>query len=241
MTEIIIKNSDCLEELPKLKEKSIDLVITDPPYFLGFTSYAKNTTNRQDWGNHTLLIPLFEKLFSEFARLLKDDGRLLMFTDWRTYPTLYLTASKFMKISNLICWDFGWIKAGTQFRFTHELILHATMIKTPPPRNRSTSDVWRIKPVNYTTERNHPAEKPTDLIDFMLEQCAFEGMTVLDPFLGSGTTAISCKEHGLKCIAYEINTNYYNLAKKRVEATKAGVKKLTLNTTSAVTLEKFLV
>jgi len=172
---------DCLEILPKIESRSIDCIITDPPYFIGFKSSAVKegtTSGRQDWGNHTMLTPLFDRIFKEYERILKRNGRVFMFTDWRTYPTLYFSAAKFMRISNMIVWDYGWIKAGTQFRFTHELILHTTMPETKSPKNRSLSDVWRIKPINFTQKRHHQAEKPTAVIDVMLKNTTKEGDTI---------------------------------------------------------------
>lgn len=205
---------DALEGIKQIKDKSVDVVITDPPYYIGFSSSAKG--DKQDWGNHTMLGPLFDLLFKEFTRILKDNGRVFLFTDWRTYPSAYLSAKKFIKVRNMIVWDFGWIKCGSQFRFTHELILHAVMPNAKSPKNRSTSDVWRIKPVNYTVKRLHPAEKPVDIIKKMLEETTNRGDIVFDPFSGSGTTAVACKQLGRKFIGFEIDPNYVNTANARL-------------------------
>ena len=62
MTKINLIKGDALEELKKLKTNSFDLIITDPPYFLGFSSSVKEG-GRQDWGSHTLLKPMFDFLF----------------------------------------------------------------------------------------------------------------------------------------------------------------------------------
>jgi len=211
-----IHYGDALELLQDIPNNSIDTVITDPPYFIGFNSSAKEG-GRQDWGNHTMLTPLFDILYKEFVRILKKDGRIFMFTDWRTYPTLYMSASKHIRVSNLIVWDYGWIKAGTQFRFTHELILHGTMPEAKSPKNRSTSDVWRIKPINFTVERRHPAEKPVEIIQKMLRETTEEGDLILDCFAGSGTTAEACKLLNRDYICIEINEDYFNVANERLK------------------------
>jgi len=207
---------DCLEELPKIEDNSIDCIITDPPYFIGFNSSAKEG-GRQDYGNFTMLKPLFSILFKEFERILKPDGRVFMFTDWRTYPIVNICASEFMRVSNLIVWDYGWIKAGTQFRFTHEFIVHATMHKAKSPKDRAMSDVWRIKPINFTTKRNHPAEKPVEIIRRMLKECTEEGDLILDCFMGSGTTAIACKQLNRNFLGFEINQRYIDTYNSRLE------------------------
>ncbi len=209
---------DALEGIKQIQDKSVDVIITDPPYYIGFNSSA--TGDKQDWGNHTMLGPLFDFLFKEFTRILKDTGRIFVFTDWRTYPSLYLSAKKFIKVRNMIVWDYGWIKCGSQFRFTHELILHATMPNAKPPKNRSTSDVWRIKPVNYTVKRHHPAEKPVEIIKKMLEETTEKRALIFDPFVGSGTTAVACKELGRNFIGFEIDPNYVEIANQRLREGK---------------------
>lgn len=211
-----VTEGDCLEIMKKIPSGSINCVIADPPYFIGYNS-SVTEGGRQDWGNHTLLTPLFDSLFSEFVRVLRKDGRAFVFTDWRTYPTLYLSASKYARVSNLIVWDYGWIKAGLQFRFTHELILHATMPDAKSPKNRSTSDVWRLPPINFTVDRHHPAEKPVEIIEKMLIETSEQGDIIPDPFLGSGTTAIACEKLGCKWIGIEINPEHCATAKKRIE------------------------
>ncbi len=208
-------NEDVLEGIKKIPERSVDAVITDPPYYVGFnSSYTEG--GRQDWGNHTLMVPLFDFLFAEFIRILKKDGRVFMFCDWRTYPTLYGCASKYLRIANLIVWDYGWIKAGNQFRFSHELILHAVMPEAKPPKDRSMPDVWRFKPINYTQERRHPAEKPEEIIRKMLEETTEEGDLILDCFLGSGTTAVACKQLNRRFIGFEINPLHFKTALSRL-------------------------
>jgi len=208
---------DCLEGMEEIKDKSVDAIICDPPYYIGFKSAGNDGENRYDWGNHTMLIPLFDKLFSTFSRVLRDSGKLSIFTDWRTYPTLYLSITKFMNVTNLIVWDFDWIKAGTHFRFTHEFILYATMPKALPPKNRSISDVWRMKPINFTIKRNHPAEKPIAIIEKMLLETTKEGDLILDPFAGSGPVPRACKKLNRNFMAFEINPAHHQTALKLME------------------------
>lgn len=207
---------DCLEGLRQIDDNSIDCVITDPPYFLGFKSTG-HELGKEDWGNQSLLAPIFDALFKELVRVLKPNGRIFMFTHWKTYPALYLSAIKHIRVSNLIVWDFGWIKAGRQFRFTHELILHATMPDAKSPKNRGTSDVWRIKPINPTKPRLHLAQKPVEIISKMLEETTKPGDLVLDCFMGSGTTAVACKQLNRNFVGFEIRQDFVDVANKRLD------------------------
>lgn len=213
--KLTLIQDDCLKAMKDLPDESVDLVVTDPPYFVGFSSQSKEH-ERRDWANITVLAPLFERLFKTFNRILKSNGKVFMFTDWRTYPILYISASKFMKVSNCIVWDYGWIKAGKDFRFTHEFILYATMPRAKSPKDRGVSDVWRIKPINFTTQRFCSTEKPVEIIKKMLKETSNEGDLILDCFLGSGTTMKACLETKRNCIGMEINPKYIDICKKRV-------------------------
>jgi len=79
--------------------------------------------------------------------------------------------------------------------------------------DKETPDVWRIPPINFTVDKLHPAEKPVALIDFILSKS--KGDVILDPFLGSGTTAVSAKKNHRHCIGIEINEKYCEIAAKR--------------------------
>lgn len=210
---------DSLELLKDLKNNSVDCIITDPPYFIGFNSSAKEG-GRQDWGNHTLLNPLFDNLFTEFNRILKSDGKMFIFTDWRTYPILYLRLSRYLKIRNCIVWDFDWIKAGSHFRFTHEFIVYATMPNAKGPENRSISDVWKFPPINFTAKRNHPAEKPVEIIEHAINLVTDPSDLILDPFAGSGTICVACKKNNRNYIGIEINPDYVKTGLQRLEKTQ---------------------
>ncbi len=217
MEEIVNKifQGDCLEIMKKIPDKSIDCLITDPPYSIGTTS----TGNRGSWLDNNLIKPFFSIWFGEIKRVLKDDADWYINTDWRTYSFLYPIATEYLSVKNCIVWDYEWIKAGSHYRFSHEFILYGNKVSgkkrkfAPSKENR---DVWRIPPVNFTTSKNHPAEKPTGLIKKMLENSTKEDDVVLDTFSGSGTTAVACKEMNRKYIGIEIDPNYVKVSNKRL-------------------------
>lgn len=88
---------------------------------------------------------------------------------------------------------------------------------------KNPSDVWQIAKVTSGTDRSspertpHPAQFPTDLIDRIILGFSNEEETVLDPFLGSGSTAISCLKHNRKVIGFEIREDYCSVAAKRIK------------------------
>jgi len=210
-----IIQGDCLEVMKKIESNSIDCLITDPPFSIGTTS----TGNKGSWLDNNLIRPFFSIWFAEVKRVLKDEADWYINTDWRTYPFLYPIATEYLSVKNCIVWDYEWIKAGSHYRFSHEFILYGNKIdglKRKFEPSKENRDVWRIPPVNFTQEKNHPAEKPVNLIKKMLENSTKKGDLVLDTFLGSGTTAVACKELQRNFIGIEIDPKYIKIANERL-------------------------
>ncbi len=208
----MIKQGDCLELMKELPAGSVDMIATDPPYCLGVSSNGL----RSSFSDFNLMRPFFEQLFSEWQRVLKDGGHIYLCTDWRTYPFLYPLIIKYLTVRNLIVWDIVWFKLGNFYRASHELIIFATKGKSERNFGTTETDVWRIRCVNYTQARLHPAQKPVELMEKMIRNSSAEGQTVLDPFLGNGTTAVAALNLNRNFIGYEIDERYYEIAQKRI-------------------------
>jgi site-specific DNA-methyltransferase (adenine-specific) len=205
---VVIYHADCLDILPQLYSQSVDLFISDPPYSIGISSSGKRT----DYGDASLIKPFLKRLRDELFRLITINGAVYINTDWRTYPIWWDCFAPLEPPTNVIVWDYGWIKAGAYYRFTYELLMFWAK-GNHILSDKSTPDVWRISPINFTIDKLHPAEKPIGLIDFILSKS--KGDIILDPFLGSGTTALSAKKNGRKCLAVEINEKYCEIAANR--------------------------
>ena len=124
---VTIYHGDCLELLPKLANQSANLVITDPPYSVGVSSSGK----KADYGDASLIKPFLKQLRDELLRLITINGAIYINTDWRTYPIWWDCFTPLIPLTNLIVWDYEWIKAGSHYRFTHEFIMFwAVFLKT---------------------------------------------------------------------------------------------------------------
>lgn len=210
-----IYNKDCLDGLIKLPDGSVDLIVTDPPYCVGCTSNGLRGT----YSVLNLLRPFFEQLFAEWRRVTKAGAQIYINTDWRTYPFLYPILQKYFVVRNLIVWDYEWLKAGKFYRPCHEFIIYASNGKATRNFPKTETDVWRLRCVNYTQERNHPAEKPVELCERMIKNSSSEGDTVLDCFMGSGTTGVACVNLNRNFIGYEIDEKYFAVAQERISDT----------------------
>ncbi len=206
------KIGDCLELMESVSDKSVDLIIADPPYSVGMSSNGRRSTQYEGY----FLEPYFREFIKVCKRVLKNTGSLYMFCDWRTYPILFKAFTPFITVQNLIVWDYGWIKAGQHYRYTHEFILYATMPETSSIPNRSKSDVWRMKPINFTAERFDAAEKPLEVIEEIIYNSSKEGDLILDPYTGSGTVLLAARRTNRNCIAFEVNPDKEDTIKKRL-------------------------
>ena len=215
LTENInLLQGDCIDLLPKIPDGSIDSIITDPPYFLGMTHNGQKGC----FNDLAICKPFYEKLFTEYKRVLKPDGCVYFFCDWRSYAFYYPIFDKILKIHNLLIW----IKHGrpTQCRYGYgnEFVIFSGKIKTA----YITNVISGIKSFNHgASETNapklHPTQKPIELIEKFILDSTDAGDTVLDSFAGSGTTGVACINTDRKFIGMELDDQYFAIAKQRIE------------------------
>ena len=209
---MILKHGDCLELMKDVPDNSVDLIVSDPPYFLGMTHNGQ----KGDFNDLAICRPFYANLFKEYDRVLKTNGRVYFFTDWRAYAFYYPLLSESIPVRNLIVWDKK-SGAGNQYNFSHEFIIYATK----KPINQGGSNVWRetafssgAKKTNG--EKVHPTQKPVELMERIITDATNEGDVVLDCFMGSGTTGVACVNTKRKFIGMELQEKYFNIAKKRI-------------------------
>jgi len=113
-----------------------------------------------------------------------------------------------------LVWDKMTSINGYSWRHQHELILFAEMPNAQPIKT-GDGDIlrYRAEPID---DRQHPSQKPEDLFSALITKSIKESDLILDPFLGSGTTAVCAKKLGRKCIGIEIEEKYCEIAKKRL-------------------------
>lgn len=221
---------DCLEGIQSVPDKSVDLIVADPPYFLsmghaGCKDNAFSTNSEQVNSNHTfgdlsIAKPFYKQLFREFNRVLKPGGAFYYFTDWRGYAFYFPIINAELPVRNLIVWD-KLSGPGSYYTFSHELIIFGTA--APKLLHKGGTNVWRIKAFSSGAASTdgtkvHPTQKPTEIIRKMIEDSTEPGAVVLDPFMGSGTTAVACIQTGRNFIGFEQEEKYHQIAMGRIGA-----------------------
>lgn len=220
-------HGDCLEELKKIPDETIDAIITDPPYCSGgFTETgkrygSKTRSNNVKWfdnDNMTTmgLVWLLREVLIEFKRILKPGGSALVFCDWRMYPMLApALESSGTRHQNLIVWNKNYAGLGFGFRSKHELIMQFAKGKPSYYRKNGKNVIDAKKPP--TNRRHHPTEKPLDLMTELISVVTPPGGIILDPFAGSGSTLVAAKQGGYNYIGIEKESEYIEIARKRLE------------------------
>ena len=211
---------DCISELGKIEDSSIDIVITDPPYGIDYSSnrskYTHHITknkikNDSDLsGTLTLLDDVCERLYQK----TKGDAHLYFFTSWKVFSDFVSVIADYFEVKNMIVWDKGNHGSGDlkgSWGNRHELIIFA--VKGQKPINTRKPDIISIPKVN-SQKAIHPTQKPTDVIKELLSVSSQKADTVCDPFMGSGSTIKSVKEYGgLSYVGIEIDRDVFEKAK----------------------------
>ena len=206
----------------RLDEDSIDIVLTDPPY--GVDVDLTETLGAEDVQHAGSLendgyeeaVDLWRTIVSELKRVLAPEGHLYAFASWKTYDDFrdVLEEAGF-EVLNCIVWlkstpnnqtAFG--SGGVRYGYQHEFILYAVH-DTSDARalERTVSDVILHK--HSSADNEHPTEKPVGLLETLLEQSTDTGDVVLDPFLGSGSTAVAAINNERDVVGFELDEETY--------------------------------
>ena len=202
---IQLYNADCMEILKTMPDKSVDCVITDPPYGInrdilqqknegkwGFREYGKS-----NWDN-----PITKEYFEELFRISKNQ----IIWGANYYP-------QFLKPS--MCWIF-WNKMQPNFSFSDGEFAYTSFYSKAKIYNYARGSTMQ-------DGKFHPTQKPVKLIGQIIEDYTNIRDTILDPFMGSGTTGVACAMLNRNFIGIEIDKGYFDIAKKRIEDTQVSL------------------
>ena len=216
INEVIL--GDALEEMDKFPTGCMDAIITDPPYFNPAEYYATRKKFQRRLVDLAVLESFYEQVFLRFDRILKRTGALCVFCDGQSYPIFFAHLFERTKSLRPIIWDKGKPFLGYDWRHQFEIILFGTR-EDYKSRETGQGDIIRC-PATNVHKRQHPAEKPVELLSKIVESMTDPRNLVLDPFLGTGTTAIACKLLKRNYIGIEIDPKYKDMAENRIHNTQ---------------------
>lgn len=238
MPDVLLYRGDCLEEMSKIPDGSVDLVLTDPPY----------GTTACKWDS---VIP-FEPMWAQLKRVAKKNAAILLFGSEPFSSALRMSNIKQYKYDWY--WDkvrgVGHLNAKVKPMNCIEMVsvfyqktptYNPQMRKRESPRvskNNATQSVYGKSVEHFTGDTlqekfpinlvrfsksskaelvNHPTQKPVALLEYLIRTYTNDGETVLDFTMGSGSTGVACVNTNRNFIGIELDEGYFKIAEKRIE------------------------
>lgn len=239
---IELYNNDCLEEMKKIKDKSIDMILCDLPYNLTSMSWD-------------CLIP-FNKLWEQYNRIIKDNGNIVLFSSgtftidlinsnrknfkykliWKKNVPTGMASAKYrpMKYYEEIC-IFNKNKSTYNPQMKERIGKHkecyryehycnpnnhldlGKVKKKYDPNFVQPSDVLEFNVVPNRVGKLHPTEKPVELLEWLIKTYSNENETVLDNCAGSGSTGVACLNTNRNFIGIELDKKYFTIMENRLK------------------------
>jgi site-specific DNA-methyltransferase (adenine-specific) len=232
--------ADSFDYMQSLPDNCLDNIITDPPYFLSNDGFSNRggkrvSVNKGDWdrGDSEYSDQFYKKLLNYSNKILKENGTLWIFGSMHNiYKLGYLLPKYNFKIINNITWQKSNPAPNLSKRmFTHstETILWAKKINgkqiynydlmRKKNNNRQMKDVWTTPTINKCEKRfgYHPTQKPLSVLIRIIQASTTKESLILDPFIGSGTTAVAGKLLERRVIGVDTSLEYLDIAKKRIK------------------------
>lgn len=234
--ELCLINGDCIESMHQISDKSVDLLLTDPPYNLGLFMQERATNLKQmrenyfgaagwdnlssnDWSES------MDIFFAEASRVIRKGGALVVFMAVIKLETLIGLAQKhgfYYKTTG------SWHKLNPMPRNMNLHFINSTeswvyfiygaRTGTFNNEGKVLHDFYEtsVTPKNEKKFGKHPTQKPVELMNYFVRTLTNPGDMVLDPFMGSGSTGVSARVLGRKFTGIELNEEYFDISVKRI-------------------------
>jgi len=205
---------DCLEGMKQLDDNSIDLVLTDPPYNIG-----KNIEN--DSLNEQEFLFFHTKYLFELKRVTKEKHPIAIFfnngSNLKDYLSIAGSILSFKRLITLYKPNDCSYPMQTMLRTSEACLVFSDNGVLNYEGSKNIHDVLTFNHVKLDKTFYHPTVKNINCIMKLIEAFTSKGNVILDPFIGSGTTAVACKRLDRQYIGFEINPEYCNIAQKRID------------------------
>ena len=218
MSEVKLYLGDCLEIMKSIHDKSVDAVITDPPYGVNYDGGAANVVKREKLANDANS-KIYNQSIRDIYRIIKDGGSGYIFyataCSHAVYPTIYELFGHYQQL----VWHktnatFGCVFA--RYKFDYEPLIYVCK-GSPSVWNGSTKQRATLEYSREPINDLHPTQKPVHLIKKLIMNSSNNNDIIFDPFMGSGTTGVACVQTGRNFIGIEIDPKYFAIAEKRIK------------------------
>ncbi len=244
-----IYNEDCISGMARhLPDACIDLVITDPPFGINFSARRANYNRKSERVLNgysevpgTSYLAFTRAWLAQVRRVLKPEGSVYIFSGWNYLKDILIALDdlRFTVVNHLIWkYQFG-VVTRRRYVTSHYHILYACLDDRkrkfypfarfgPQAREadgrsahyRDKEDVWDIPREYWTGDVKTPTKLPAAIIRKILAYSSEPGDVVLDPFLGSGQVAVVSRQEGRQYVGFELVSDYFELAQRRLTEDK---------------------
>jgi site-specific DNA-methyltransferase (adenine-specific) len=242
-------NEDAINGLARIPDESIDLILTDPPYGLG-KDYGNDSDKQgssaylgwmEKWidaalpklkQNGSLYIFLTWRFSPEIFVMLKKRMTMMNEIIWdRRVPSMGGSTRSFTSVHDTI----GFFVKDKDYYFDLDSVRIPYDAETKKARSRSIfvgakwleigynpKDLWSVSRLHriHPERTDHPTQKPLEIVERMVKASCPANGVILDPFMGSGTTAVAAKRWGRNFVGYELNSEYCNIIARRLASTE---------------------
>jgi len=241
-----VYNHDALIAIKKLPDNCIDLCITDPPYIMNKTSGSATSVGMAEkWqgmlkaGDKTANIVneiKFKDWLPEVYRVMKNPSHFYVFVNDKNVQDMLNEATKVgFKLHNILVWKKNNKTPNKYYMKDCEFIIFFRKGKSFYINNKGDSqyqeigygeadfngeELWEEQVLSINNingkDKMHPTQKPVELIEKLIVNSSQPNQIVLDPFMGSGSTAVACKNTNRKYIGFEIDKKYLEVCQRRL-------------------------
>lgn len=226
LNTINLYNENCISGIDKIDDNSIGMIFTDPPYKLisgGMTSKKRkikiteeSVFSKTNKSRMTYQIPEYESWISKLPRILKDDSYIFSMTnDLNMCKFITLFQMYNFKLCEILVMKKSNKVTSSYFFKQCEFILMFRNGKYKKFNKYGISNVFDVV-LKRGKDKINPSEKPVKMISDIIMCCSNQDDVIFDPFFGSGSTAIAAIQNNRDFIGFEIDENYFNKAKNRI-------------------------
>ena len=227
MSTATVLCADCIEGIDRLPSNSVDLILNDPPYFDYKSSYRKDKDSKLSQGILQQTQREMLDLHKDCIRIMKPDRAFFFYTNWEQSWWFQREYQSFLR--NEIIWDKGNWTAGDlkgSLGSRYEVIFLGTKGKGWTYSGKRLADIWgnlyEEENSGYNlnrvgTNRHHPTEKPVDLYRKCIEIATNEGDFIIDPYGGSGASALAALETNRNILVFELDPDYAKIISQRIK------------------------
>ena len=224
MSKVTLHHGDCIDHMKKIKSGSVDLVVVDPPYKMT----KKGSSCRPNYMPDSMgdnffegALPDTKDWLSECFRCMTDSSHMYIFTNTITLQEfLNVSVDLGFKLHNVLTMIKDTRMPSKWYYKECELILFFRKGRAKSINDMTSKDWIHVEMPTQKNGKVHPTQKPYDLVELLVTNSTTEDQTVLDPFMGSGTTGVAAKQTGRNFIGIELDENYFNIAKSRIDGSE---------------------